>query len=1161
MGKTVFTASVIEKFLTYPELSGKLIGFVLLNYQDKHRSNPVSILKLLLSQLATVFPHLESDPRLRLDESVPTLEEFETLKSFYLEILTSLADINHQADNMLIIFDGIDEVLDNDLRVAFLSLFTPEFLDRLPKWVKIYVTSRADPDIEKFLHSSCYSIEDNMNKHTEDLRYCLTKQLVECGLALEDDYHQLVNQAFERSEHIFAYMSIIIEYIRNQANNVSVNVNELISSMAHVSPLLSKHYDKTIMKLVSQNNVISIRFFCIMVACKEPFTVNLIQWMLEIESEVSYFNQLMELLCSEFMIGDDMKIYPRSKSFFQWLSSQHDYFDGLNPVIVGNTIISRRLLALIVLTLPLTFHTALNDLGSNYLEVIPWSDDEMASIEKYFFSHILDHLDNSGDSNFECLSYHILTSLTWLQACLKRLGMVKVIDLYLKQVQNHTWLVNDIQARTNVKLLLQLLLHLATVMGEDHAIGLDELYSLVLEKFRQVKSMKMQQWLEEAETYFKRHPIGKVASLHNESVMSGKDSEDDHLMLASDEKYDNNPTVVVQVPFELLPLWIKDSEVCRLQFECELTVKMGHDVAILCPLDCSDFKLAIQTRDDLIRVMNMLSYWNTVFPDELYDYCFQGTNYRDMLEVINKYGRTFEDIVRVCELYGSILSHRKLSSPIDQCITILECSILRNDVKLLKYVTEYKGFSLLNDVATQISYRLTLLASRLGTLDILRNIPYIDKIVTIGCSRLAIKYSHSECFNFLCSVGCEWSPIRESTDIDKYNLLGRDSPTDLLEDILINSNVDIDIQDDEGRTALMMCTLDSNSSAVEMLLNHGADVNLKSKLGETVLFYASKSDNNAITSLLLQYGADVNAVSNYGNTPLHGVKSIEVGQLLLLHGVDVNHQNKFGETALYLASKYRNEQLLSLLLRHNADPNIAAANYETPLYAAVNNNHISIVQTLLQVGADPNITTDEGLTLLWLAAENGYFLILDMLIEHSTRLIDSVDDYSWLHFYHSAYLGNTGRLSWLIEDHYDVNVVNSKNETPLYAAVYSGNSQAVRLLMDHEVDINMLTDDQDTPLRYAIQSKNFDTLKLLLLQSGNVVNHLSHFIGNGNSIILQQIESLLSKNACTFFASKINDFLSQYLGGSRKWVMNEVMGWFNDRSGDRKLFWLKANAG
>ena len=140
-------------------------------------------------------------------------------------------------------------------------------------------------------------------------------------------------------------------------------------------------------------------------------------------------------------------------------------------------------------------------------------------------------------------------------------------------------------------------------------------------------------------------------------------------------------------------------------------------------------------------------------------------------------------------------------------------------------------------------------------------------------------------------------------------------------EVLILQGADVDVQVNEGRTALM-CASREREDVVRILLEAGADVNIKDEDGWTALTDAAYGGLKEVVEMLLQKGADVNHTGDAGWTALmwaskEGHK--EVVEMLLQNGADVNQMDVNSKTALMWASKEGHKEVLEVLIEGGAD--------------------------------------------------------------------------------------------------------------------------------------------------------------------------------------------------------------------------------------------------
>lgn len=104
-----------------------------------------------------------------------------------------------------------------------------------------------------------------------------------------------------------------------------------------------------------------------------------------------------------------------------------------------------------------------------------------------------------------------------------------------------------------------------------------------------------------------------------------------------------------------------------------------------------------------------------------------------------------------------------------------------------------------------------------------------------------------------------------------------------------------------------------NREIVKLLIADRADVNLADQERKTALHQAACVDGDVFVKLLLDAGARVNASDSYGSTPLHaavGCKNEEAAKLLLQAGASINVKDHMQNTPLMLAKGTPLEGLL-----------------------------------------------------------------------------------------------------------------------------------------------------------------------------------------------------------------------------------------------------------
>ena len=145
--------------------------------------------------------------------------------------------------------------------------------------------------------------------------------------------------------------------------------------------------------------------------------------------------------------------------------------------------------------------------------------------------------------------------------------------------------------------------------------------------------------------------------------------------------------------------------------------------------------------------------------------------------------------------------------------------------------------------------------------------------------------------------------------------------------ILLKYNPDLNMQDNEGNTALIVAIYNIYNiyyiynispiqlSTIAILLEHDANPNIKNYTGKTALMYAVRHPE--IIKLLLENGADPNITDNLCKTALSYTTSEESIRVLLNYGLENVNVKMFNNKKIYDHLTYAPpEDIIQLLVKH-----------------------------------------------------------------------------------------------------------------------------------------------------------------------------------------------------------------------------------------------------
>jgi ankyrin repeat protein/TM2 domain-containing membrane protein YozV len=161
----------------------------------------------------------------------------------------------------------------------------------------------------------------------------------------------------------------------------------------------------------------------------------------------------------------------------------------------------------------------------------------------------------------------------------------------------------------------------------------------------------------------------------------------------------------------------------------------------------------------------------------------------------------------------------------------------------------------------------------------------------------------------------------------------------------LDQNIDVDVLDREGWSALAAAANFAKLDTVQLLLSRGADVNRRNSDGKTPLFGAAQRGALDIVRALLDSGADVNVRDNDGHVPLNPALTnrqsqvhMEIIELFLSKGAEVDAQDRAGQTPLHQSARNNNVNGARLLLRSGASINVDDNDHKTPLQVHLEQN-------------------------------------------------------------------------------------------------------------------------------------------------------------------------------------------------------------------------------
>ena len=171
------------------------------------------------------------------------------------------------------------------------------------------------------------------------------------------------------------------------------------------------------------------------------------------------------------------------------------------------------------------------------------------------------------------------------------------------------------------------------------------------------------------------------------------------------------------------------------------------------------------------------------------------------------------------------------------------------------------------------------------------------------------------------------------------------------------SKMDLSIKDKNGKTAFAH-VLDKQDADMLTLFNaKGVKIDSRDKTIKDLFFKSVKNNDENMVRTLVSCGYKVDSDDTSAKTAfINSVKNnrVEMAEIFLQAGIDPNSKDNTGVPALSIASKNNNLDMATVLLENKANPNARDNSGKTPVSYAIKNNNDDMVQLLLSYGKKKN---------------------------------------------------------------------------------------------------------------------------------------------------------------------------------------------------------------
>ncbi|KAM4865541.1 transient receptor potential cation channel subfamily A member 1 [Thomomys bottae] len=362
----------------------------------------------------------------------------------------------------------------------------------------------------------------------------------------------------------------------------------------------------------------------------------------------------------------------------------------------------------------------------------------------------------------------------------------------------------------------------------------------------------------------------------------------------------------------------------------------------------------------------------------------------------------------------------------------------------------------------------------------------------------AAENNQVESVKFLLSQGANPN-LRNSNMMAPLHIAVQGMHNEITKVLAEHSTTNINLEGENGNTAVLITCAKDNCEALQILLRKGAKLCKSNKWGDFPVHQAAFSGAKNCMELILKFGehcgysreSQINFVNNKKASPLHlAVQSgdLEMIKMCLDNGAHIDLQENGKCMALHFAATQGATEIVKMMISSYSGSsdivNAVDGNHETLLHRASLFDHHELADYLISVGADINITDSEGRSPLILATASASWNIVNLLLSKGAKV--DIKDHLGRNFLHLTVQQPYGlknvQPEFMQMQHIKELVMDEDNEgcTPLHYACRQGVPVSVNNLLGFNVSIHSKNKDKKSPLHFAASYGRINTCQRLL---------------------------------------------------------------------------------
>ncbi|KAJ7370908.1 hypothetical protein OS493_028982 [Desmophyllum pertusum] len=349
-GKSALSAQLICSRSSNSFIHKRIIGYHLCKYSDKATQDPGRFVRNLVDLMARGVPEYgvlvsNSSFILNILERSCLRDPYECFEQ---AVVAPLWQLKNDLQYYFIVIDALDECSSDDGGIAIVQFIEKTF-KRLPKWIRLVMTSRNDSNVlKRFSNIPKMHLSSTDERNLQDIEIFIATKLFEDAPILErlkvmlgfisgEEISYLTNKLLSQSQGNFLFVKEMFHFWKDDWNN-QVDFNQLPKTIGGI-------YESYLRRVYGSREKFkpALAVLEVMVAAFEPMQIDRLFQILKLQEKIDYeydFVYALKGLSHFIRYREDNTITIFHLSFIEWLTSSVNLG---NPYYVSRSHGHRRL--------------------------------------------------------------------------------------------------------------------------------------------------------------------------------------------------------------------------------------------------------------------------------------------------------------------------------------------------------------------------------------------------------------------------------------------------------------------------------------------------------------------------------------------------------------------------------------------------------------------------------------------------------------------------------------------------------------------------------------------------------------------------------------------------------------------------------------------------